>query len=315
MIKEIDPGRKRKTLVLNDDITYSQVKDLQGRKLSLQMSIMAQAEVPRPIIEPKEWKKADTEFKHYRRPAIIWIPGDGWRGGDNKNKMVPEEQFLAEEGYVVASIYYRSSAEGKWPAQIIDIKTAVRFLRENAAKYDIDPSKIGVMGRSAGGHLAVFAALNQEEKYLSDEYANQSSKVEACIDMFGPVDLSFGIKQYPKLFKDPNYRWHKLSETHEGALMGLPDDIPMKEAIERCKVGSPINYINPNMAPLIILHGEGDPLVPIRVSEDLYQKACETGLEDQTEFIKIKHAGHGTPELFQPETKEEIVNFLRKYLN
>ncbi len=184
MKKTIKPGRERKSINFIDNITYSRQKDLQGNEMELKMSIMLQNGNSEMRLAAGRDDEADDRTP---KPAILWIPGGGYRGCD-KNLMVAEMQFLAEAGYVLASMYYRSSAEGHLPDQIIDVKTAVRFLRAHADEYEIDPERIGVIGRSAGGHLASLAAVNSD-LYDSEEWSGFSSKVQACCDMFGPVDF------------------------------------------------------------------------------------------------------------------------------
>jgi acetyl esterase/lipase len=150
MIAKINPGNKRKSITFIDNIVYSKVySTLKSSEVELKMSIMAQYGNSEMRAAMGMQEPCDIVEK---MPTIIWIPGGGWRGVD-KNLMVPEMQFLAEAGYVVASIYYRSSAEAHFPAQIIDVKSAIRFLRANANKYSIDTNSIGVIGRSAGGRV------------------------------------------------------------------------------------------------------------------------------------------------------------------
>ena len=225
--------------------------------------------------------------------------------------MLGEMSEFARAGYVVASMYYRSSAEGHWPDQLIDVKTAIRFLRANAEKYEINPDKIAVFGRSAGGHLAAFAAMNTEDGCEGTEWKAFSDKVQACCNMFGPTDIVANMEVEEKKFADPNFRRHSVEETHGGALLG-GDPATMKE---RAKAASPVNFVNPDMCPMQILHGNSDPIVPIEASSDiLYQKICDAGLEDRTEYYVVEHAGHGTREFFQDSVKELMIAFFDKYL-
>ena len=303
----IDPGRKRPSVNFIDSIVYSRRPDLEGNMLELEMSIMLQN-------GNSEMRLAagceGEERKTYLKPAILWVPGGGYRGAD-KNLMAAECEYLVEAGYVVASMYYRSSAEGHWPDQLIDVKTAIRFLRANAEKYEINPDKIAVFGRSAGGHLAAFAAMNTEDGCEGTEWKEFSDKVQACCNMFGPTDIVANMEVEEKKFADPNFRWHSVEETHGGALLG-GDPATMKE---RAKAASPVNFVNPDMCPMQILHGNSDPIVPIEASSDiLYQKICDAGLEDRTEYYVVEHAGHGTREFFQDSVKELMIAFFDKYL-
>ena len=156
MKQYIDPGHAKKSLNLIDNVVYATRTDLEGKPLELKLSVLLQngnSEAKLAIGED------DPREDHSPKPALVWIPGGGWRGTD-KNLMLGEMAPFANAGYVVASIYYRSSAQGHYPDQIRDVKAAIRFLRANAARFEIDPDRIGVMGRSAGGHLAAMAAMN-----------------------------------------------------------------------------------------------------------------------------------------------------------
>ncbi|HJC48216.1 MAG TPA: alpha/beta hydrolase [Candidatus Lachnoclostridium pullistercoris] len=307
MKKVINPGFQKKTINLIDNIVYSHQKDLEGRPMELKMSIMLQngnseMRLAAGADDPKE--------DHSPKPALLWIPGGGWRGAD-KNMMLGEMSEFARAGYVVASMYYRSSGEGHWPDQLIDVKTAIRFLRANAAKYEIDPDRIGVFGRSAGGHLAAFAAMNTEDGCEGTEWKEFSDKVQACCNMFGPTDIVANMEVEEKKFADPKFRWHSVEETHGGALLG-GDPATMKE---RAKTASPVNFVNPDMCPMMILHGNSDPIVPIEASSDiLYRKICEAGLEDRADYYVVEHAGHGTREFFQDSVKELMIQFFDSHL-
>ena len=307
MKKVINPGFAKKTINLMDNIVYSHQKDLNGNPMELKMSIMLQNGNSEMRLAAGE---DDPKADHSPKPALLWIPGGGWRGAD-KNLMLGEMSEFARAGYVVASMYYRSSAEGHWPDQLIDVKTAIRFLRANAEKYEIDPDRIGVFGRSAGGHLAAFAAMNTEDGCEGSEWKEYSDKVQACCNMFGPTDIVANMEVEEKKFSDSSFRWHSVEETHGGALLG-GDPATMKD---RAKAASPVNFVNPDMCPMQILHGNSDPIVPIEASSDiLYRKICEAGLEDRADYYVIEHAGHGTREFFQDSVKELMIDFFDKHL-
>ncbi len=306
MKKVIKPGRERKSINFIDNIVYSKQKDLNGNEMELKMSIMLQNGNSEMRLAAGRDDEMDDRTP---KPAILWIPGGGYRGCD-KNLMVAEMAFLADAGYVLASLYYRSSAEGHFPDQIIDVKTAIRFLRAHADEYEIDPEHIGVIGRSAGGHLASLAAVNSD-LYDSEEWSGYSSKVQACCDMFGPVDLVKLMDEDAVQMKtNPNYRWKTIEETHAGAVMG-GDPATMRE---RAKEFSTPYIFTKEMCPIQILHGDCDKLVSCGISEDFYKKIVEAGMEDQAEFYILQGAGHGTREFFQTETKELMLEFFDKYL-
>jgi len=296
----------KKTINLIDNVVYSNVKDLEGNDLELKLSVMVQNGNSEMRIAMGE---DDPREDHTPKPCLIWIPGGGWRGAD-KNLMLGEMPEFVNAGYVVVSIYYRNSSQGHWPCQIEDVKTAIRFIRENAGQFEVDPERIGIFGRSAGGHLAAFAGLNTDG-YDTDEHAGYNSKVQCAVDMFGPVDIGANMDMEAPKLKDPNFRWHSIEETHGGALIG-GDPATIRE---RADAASVTTWVNDGMAPLMILHGDNDPLVPPEVSsERLYAAMENKGLEDRCEYYLFPHAGHGTREFFQTETKELMIGFFDKYL-
>lgn len=300
----IDPGKERRTINFLDNICFSHVRDLEGKPLDLYLSLMVQ----NGNSEMRLASGRDDEVSTGLQPLIVWINGAGWRKCD-KNLMAAEMQYFAEHGYAVACIQYRHTGQGSFPSQLIDVKTAVRFLRAHAEQYGIDPERIATMGRSAGGHLSAWMAMNTDG-FNSEEWAGVSSKVQAAVDWFGPVDVKQCNLIEIENFKNPNHRWHKIEETHGGALVGGDPDT----MLDRSDACSPIFSINPGTAPILIFHGDQDPLVPCSMSEEFYDRLAQAGLEDQTELYVVKNGGHGTRELFQPEIKEHALRFLNHYL-
>ncbi len=301
----IDPGKERRSINFVDNICFSHVVDLEGKPLDLYMSLMLQ----NGNSEMRLAAGRDDEVSTGLQPCLVWINGAGWRGAD-KNLMAAEMEYFAENGFAVACIDYRSSAQGKWPCQLVDCKTAVRFLRGCAGKYGIDPDHIVTMGRSAGGQLSAFMAMNTDG-YDSEEWGGYSSQVCAGVDYFGPTDMTTLNKMEQEKVKNPSYRWHSLKETHGGALLGGDDD---EEILRRSDTAAPINFINERTAPIAIFHGDEDPLIPWQISENFYNALVDAGLEEQSEFYLVRNGGHGTRELFQPMVKELVLKFFQKYV-
>ena len=298
----IDPGKARQTLTMVDDICYSHAKDLQGNPLDLTMSLLTVRRPPRRPGQPLPPKA----------PVIIWVNGNGWRTPyASRNMMVPEMVFLADHGYIVASVYYRTSDQGKFPAQVVDIKTAIRFLRANADKYGIDPDRIGIYGRSAGGHLASFAAMNTDD-FVSDEWDGYSSRVQAACDMFGPVDMTVTVSENIEKVKDPCFRWHSMEETYDALFLGWEGSVD--KLMEKAKIASPINYINDNMCDILIMHGDSDNSVPLSISESFYEKLVDCGREKRADLYVLTKGGHGSPEFYQESVRKIIVDFFDSHL-
>lgn len=215
-------------------------------------------------------------------PVIVWIHGGGWESG---NKEPCPAVFLVDKGYAVASINYRLSDDGAFPAQIHDCKDAVRWLRANAERYNLDPDRIGVFGASSGGHLAALLGTSSDKKELEGtaaQYPNISSKVQAVCDVSGPTDL----KKFAAFSATmPGIRADAPKQMVAKLLGG---DISGKQGL--AEQASPITYVSPKSPPFLIMHGEDDTLVPPEQSKLLTEalKAAHVDVELQL----VPHAGH-----------------------
>jgi acetyl esterase/lipase len=234
-------------------------------------------------------------------PAVLWIHGGGWEHGD-KNAHANAE-FIANAGFVSATISYRLSDQSPFPAAIEDSKCAIRFLRANAAKYGIDPQRIGVAGSSAGGHLAELVATAGESAGLEGNGGLQgvSSKVQVVVSYFGVSDFT---REFPQ----------DTAAVIQKFLRG-----PEKEKRDIYRKASPIFYISEGDPPLLLVHGEEDDTVPFEQSvrmADAYRRAGLT-----VEFIHVQNADHDfrsagdrpvTPSVETIHAK--TVEFLKRYL-
>lgn len=224
------------------------------------------AEILRPKDPPKE-----------PMPAVLFIHGGGWAGGTH----LIYAPWLVEKGYFTASIEYRLSGEAPWPAQIEDCKLAVRWLRANAAKFHVNPDRIGVMGHSAGGHLVACLGTLGDVKELDGRggYEGVSSRVQAVVDQCGPAD--FTPEAGPAVGANRG--------DHPGLVKLFGGTFAEKEKLYR--QASPALHASETAAPFLIVHGENDKLVPIAQSERLEAALKKTGAS--VEFLRIKNAGHG----------------------
>jgi len=207
-------------------------------------------------------------------PAIIYIHGGGWSGGTHKGLWAVEP--LARAGFFTASIEYRLSDVAKWPAQIQDCKLAVRWMRANAAKFHVDPKRIGVFGDSAGGHLVLCLATMADVKEYEGTggYPGVSSAVQAVVDFFGPTDFT-----RPSIYTPEAIR---LSE----GLMGMRYEQDPKA----WKSASPLYYVSRGDPPILMIHGEADTLVPFAQSQVMADALANAGAPHQ--LITVKNAMH-----------------------
>jgi acetyl esterase/lipase len=255
------------------DITYRTVG---GR--ALQMDILG----PLPAGLPK--------------PAIVFLCGNGW----GYEKAYSREQFLyamdlaAERGYVSATVDYSSTMEngnrramGKFPAQVHDVKSAIRFLRANAGAYDIDPGRIAVVGFSSGGNLALMLGLTTPADGLEGDgdYPGRSSAVQAVVNLSGATDLA---------------KWNL--EPYVSAYLGGS----LKERPELFAKASPATYARPGTPPVLTIHGGLDRVVPPEQAAAFDARMKEAG--SHHELIVKPGLGHDF------ELDQSVWDFLAKAL-
>ena len=240
------------------DVVYATID---GRELKLDIA------VPRILAAPA--------------PAIVDIQGGAWRRIQNSAE---DAKSWAGYGFVGVSIAHRTSDIAVFPAAIHDCKAAIRWLRANAKKYNIDPDRIGVTGFSSGGNLAVLLGTSGGDAFLEGTGSNldYSSRVQAVVDHFGPTDfMKMNDGQHIVGTID-----HFAPDSPESLYLGGP----LKDRAELARLANPLTYIDAGDPPTLIAHGEKDRLVPIGQSEILYEALKKAGV--LTEFVRVKNADH-----------------------
>lgn len=230
-------------------------------------------------------------------PAIVVIHGGGWAGGskdDPVHTMLARE--AAERGYVAININYRLAPRHQFPAQIEDCKCAVRWLRAHAKEMNVDPSRLGAVGGSAGGHLVMMLGAMDAADGLEGDggWPDQSSKVQAVVAFFGPVNL---IGDFP----DVSLR---ILDNFLGGSMKA------KEADYRR--ASPITYVNAGDAPMLLFQGTKDPLVPYDQAFQMATALDKAGVAARAEILVGASHGWGEPDLSR--TKRETYEFFDEKL-
>jgi acetyl esterase/lipase len=231
-------------------------------------------------------------------PAIIWMHGGGWSMGDKYPSGVT---FLAEAGFFCVSINYRLSGEAYFPAALEDCKCAVRWLRANAAAYNVDPDAIGVGGSSAGGHLAMMVACADESAGFEGDggWEDVSSRVQAVCSYFGPIDLTSLLGE-------------SMIENFIGASLQQDPDAFLR--------ASPIYYVSAGDPPLLMINGNMDMLVPVGQAKEMQEAYQKQGLDAR--LIVVKNAGHGLVQAgsqpispSQEEYERSVIEFFIKNLS
>lgn len=214
-------------------------------------------------------------------PVMIFIHGGGWRKG-TKNSIPGFLRKANAEGWLaVVSVEYRFTQVAAHPAQVDDCARAIQFVRLNAKKWNIDPTRIGVTGGSAGGHLAAYMATQDDEAKpaSADPVEQQSSRVLFAIPFAGPTDwrLLSTIKH-----DHPGYR----------QLIGYEPGTPASEmAADRIRDVSPVSFVSKDDPPMLIVHGDADMIVPFKHAQSLEAALKKAGVP--VELYVVKGGTHG----------------------
>ncbi len=245
-------------------------------------------------------------------PVILNIHGGGWQGGDKAFKQVISMLAGLEHGYAVVAINYRLSNEAVWPAQINDCKAAIRWVRAHAHQYMLNPDKIAAWGSSAGGHLSAMVGTSGDVKTLEDlsqGYAEQSSRVQAVVDWFGPTDF---LKMDEQLEASgvENPMVHSTPDSPESKLIGRH----IEDAPELVKASDPGTYVSSDDPPFLIQHGMEDNLVPYQGSVLLARKLGNVLGYNKVSLELFAATGHGGPAFGSEENLERVYRFLDKHL-
>jgi acetyl esterase/lipase len=231
------------------------------------------------------------------RPAILAIHGGGFRAGSRKG-YIATCTTLAQHGYVCATADYRLAPAAPFPAAVYDVKAAVRYLRANAARLGIDSAKIGVMGGSAGGHLALFLGVTGNVPEFDAEGPNreQSSKVQVVVDYFGPSDLT---KSYGR-------------SVDAGDVLPLFLGGDVWHARAAHLRASPLNWVTPDAAPTLAIQGTKDRYVNYEQSVWIVDRLLGCGVDAELE--SIEGADHGFKGADAERADKRMMAFFDRYL-
>jgi acetyl esterase/lipase len=214
-------------------------------------------------------------------PAAIYVHGGSWVSGNDQSggflisTIGPD---LAAKGFVVVSLDYRLGPARQWPDQIEDVKCAVRFLRANAHALNIDPQEIGAWGQSAGGHLvALLGTAGPAAGWDVGPYPDESSQVQAVVDMAGPSDLlTLGDKGESLLVQE--------------SFLSLIGGVPADRLAATLKAASPVTWVSPGDPPFLIVHSTDDEIVYPQQSQELAWDLAANGVPHQ--LLLVRDGGH-----------------------
>ncbi|MBX3433266.1 MAG: alpha/beta hydrolase [Pirellulales bacterium] len=219
-------------------------------------------------------------------PVVVFIHGGAWLAGDKRADLRQALPYAESGQYAAASIGYRLSGEAKWPAQIHDCKAAIRWLRANAPQHRLDPQRIGVVGASAGGHLAAVLGTSGDVEAMEGTigpHVDATSRVACVVDLFGPTDF---LQMNRTALAGARFD-HDGPDAPGALLIGGP----IQDNKEKVAAANPMTYVTPDDAPFLIVHGTRDPLVPFNQSELLHQALRQ--VQATSTLITIEGAGLG----------------------
>jgi acetyl esterase/lipase len=230
-------------------------------------------------------------------PAVVCIHGGGFRAGSRQgyDGLIPK---LAEHGYVAVTVTYRLAPKYRFPAAVYDVKAAVRWLRANAARYHIDPERIGAMGGSAGGHLAQFLGVTGEVREFEGDGGNptQSSRVRCVVNFYGPSDFT--------------QSYGKSVDAAEVLPLFLGGNL--EQARAQHIRSSPLYWVTPNAAPTLCIHGTKDNYVAYEQATWLIERLKAAGVA--AELLTMQGAGHGFSGEDARRADEAMLAFFDRHL-
>jgi len=276
LFAEFPEGERYYSCTYLHDVVYAKYGDIE-RKLQ--------------IIKP--WQDGE------KFPLIVYIQGSAW-GAQDLYSAIPNLSHIAAKGYIIASVEIRNTNIAKFPAALEDVKCAIRFMRENADTYGIDPNNVAVWGDSSGGHLALMTGLTSGE-YNNGLYKDQSDEVSAVVDYYGVSNL-LTLGKYNDTFD------HDSADCPEALFIGGK----IKDNIELAKKASPFYMdLGKKLPPFLIIHGDEDNLVHINQSIEMFKALKEHN--QKVFFYKVIGAGHG-PGIWSPQVLNLTEKFLASYL-
>lgn len=234
-------------------------------------------------------------------PLLVWVHGGAWENG-NKSAM-PLEPFI-ERGFAVASLDFSPASKARFPGQVHEIKAGIRFLRAQAKRYGYEAGRIAILGASSGGHLAAVVGTSNGVAALEGtlgDHDGESSDVHAIVAYFPATNLTTILKQSTPFGL-------RIREPALTRLLGAaPTDA---EALAR--LASPVFQVDRDDPPLMLLHGDQDPQMPINQSHELEGAYAKAGAD--AELIVVHGAAHGGDAFYAPENVERVERFLRAQL-
>jgi acetyl esterase/lipase len=219
----------------------------------------------------------------------VVLYGGGWQNG-SPSLNPGFSRYMAARGYTVFAIDYRHAPRYQFPTQLHDVRAALSFIQQHAVEYETDPTRLALLGRSAGGHLAMLAA-----------YQPDALPVRAVVSYYGPFNLTQGYREPPN--PDPL----NVRAVLEAFLGGSPDEVP-----EQYAKASPVSYVTRPLPPTLLVHGSRDHIVEVRFAKAMYRRLRAVG--STSILLEIPWAEHAFDAIFQGPSNQLALYYTERFL-
>lgn len=245
-----------------------------ARKRYLRLADVAYGDDPAQRLDV--WARPDLDLSG-RAPVLVQVHGGGWTGGSRVTSGSPLMAHLAEHGWVCVTVDYRLGPDHRWPAQIVDVKSAIAWVKDNIAAHGGDPAFVTISGGSAGGHLASLAALTPNDPVFQPGFTDADTTLAAAVPLYGVHDFSIDE--------------HGLHHTVEKSLTGtrFADDP------DTWRAASPLHRAGPDAPPFLVIHGSADTIVSVNQSRRFVHRLREVSAQ-LVGFAELPHAQHSFDE-------------------
>ena len=246
-------------------------------------------------------------------PALVYTHGGGFAFGDKRDDHLQPLLRALERGIAVVAVEYRLSGEALFPAAVLDVRQAVRFVKAHAAQYSIDPARLMAIGGSAGGNLAALLGMNVPNGAFPGECAAVCDGVQpdvlAAVDQFGPTD--FKAMDAQARANGVSIADHDLPDSPESRYLGIG---VAKASAALCAQANPLTDAGERMARLLVQHGTADRLVPYQQSEGFVEGLQRKGLGDRVELTTLAGADHDDARFYTEENQAIVFDFIDRVL-
>lgn len=235
-------------------------------------------------------------------PCIVYIPGSAFHE-QNVKERVPGLSYLVQRGFVVAALEYRGSECAPFPAQTLDAKMGVCYMKKHAKEYGINPKNVFLMGDSSGGHTAMMAAFSYGIKELEEADTRSTGPiVKGVIDLYGPTNFS-------TMNNEPSSQDHRTPDSPEGMEIGGKPVLEHPELVKHATIATYVSKDRP-LPPILMFHGTNDELVPFGQGCELFD-ALKKANKDAT-FYQVIGAHHGGREFWTNEVLDIEEAFIKR---